>query len=1315
MVDFYPSKLNFTFYTNEEIRKLSIVEIKNPATLDSFEHPIPHGLHDSKMGPLNSEIPCHTCGLIGFDCPGHFGHIELKYPVLNPLLASITLSILKGCCLECFRFRSTKLNEDIENMQRSPAENHHTLAKEIIKACASSQKCPFCKTKTIRIIKGQGLRISRDKAGEYVYFEPKEIREVLRKCSINHPKFFSVIFGEANPEKFFMDCVVVLPNKFRPNNYVNGKRQGNPQNILLARIIQINNELKENDNINDSNASDMDNKEKWFANKYSELQSTVLTYFDSEGLKAFGSNPPLGKKQILEKKEGLFRCNIMGKRVNYSARSVISPDPNIETREIGIPLVFATRLTFPESVTNFNVDMLRRAVINGSNHPGASFIEEDGIVLNLSKISEEKRATIANSLLVGRKKVWRHLRNGDVVLVNRQPTLHKPSMMAHRVRVLPQEKTLRLHYTNCGSYNADFDGDEMNIHVPQNHLARAECMELGMTDHNYTVATNGRPIRGLVQDHVVMGAWLTLKDTFIGKSEYESFVCAGLSMHNKRIVLDPPTITRPAILYTGKQVISTILKNMNMKLTITSKTKIQKELWHPEESILKIVQGDIMTGILDKNQLGASAKGLVHAAGELYGTHVCNDLLTVIGRVLNRVLITSGFTIRMDDLLLTIKADKQREDITNNGIEKAINIYKEYISKNPLYFTESSCTQELDSLVKGSVNDITSEILRATLPIGQLKPFPYNNIALAVITGAKGSLVNLSQISGLLGQQELEGHRVPIMVSGRTLPCFEYCDPHPRAGGYITQRFLSGIKAPEYYFHCMAGREGLIDTAVKTARSGYLQRCLIKHLEGVKVEYDLSVRNCGKVVQFIYGEDGIDCTKTGYIGDKKFLKENYACIKKNKSLYNHDDSEIIMGSYLIEPGEPVGIISAQSIGEPSTQMTLNTFHLAGVGSQNVTLGIPRLREIIMVASKNISTPIIRVPMINGYNRDLEETLKNNIKRVTLKDCVKRIVLKEEIINSNMKRMKRYRIELYVNNTELDYKNALKELKKLVCKKIRKCNNVLEIEVEENNTLKAEEIDECEISNSSNSREIDEEERYNKDNEPINMDGGVKEEFVDDFTVNERVDNKDDGYDEINDNVDMDISMDKLIITLFYPVNFMVYLLPIIENVIPLITVKEIKGIRNISFNKGSMIIEGNSFSILSSSDIFDGLLDLTQSYSNDIYAVYATFGIEAARNVIVKEIASVFDVYGIAVDHRHLLLVADYMTMKGEYLAFSRHTLDETDSPLQRMSYEGCYGVLKEVCVFGESDDLSNPSACITAGMPIKCGTGSFDIKYKLT
>jgi DNA-directed RNA polymerase I subunit RPA1 len=423
--------------------------------------------------------------------------------------------------------------------------------------------------------------------------------------------------------------------------------------------------------------------------------------------------------------------------------------------------------------------------------------------------------------------------------------------------VLPGEKTIRMHYANCNTYNADFDGDEMNMHFPQNELARAEAMTVADTDHQYLSATAGKPLRGLIQDHISMGVWLTNKDTFFTREEYHQLMYACLRPEDGhttsgRLETVEPVIYKPKALWSGKQVISSVLKNIKpaeyQDLTLTSKSSTNGKLWgpHSEEQTVIIKDGQLLCGIMDKSQIGPAAGGLINGIYEAYGETIAGRALSIIGRLLTKLLHMRAFSCGVEDLILTEAGDKARLEQLKAAEMVGFEVASKYVS--------------LDST----------------------KLFPKNQMPAMTGSGAKGSLVNANQISCNLGQQVLEGRRVPVMVSGKTLPCFKPYETSVRAGGYIVNRFLTGIRPQEYYFHMMAGREGLIDTAVKTSRSGYLQRCIVKGMEGLHVEYDTSVRDSdGSMVQFLYGEDGLDVTKQKYLNDFKFQAQNFMSLAQS--------------------------------------------------------------------------------------------------------------------------------------------------------------------------------------------------------------------------------------------------------------------------------------------------------------------------------------------------------------------------------------------------------------------------------------------------
>ena len=965
------------------------------------------------------------------------------------------------------------------------------------------------------------------------YITPQEVKETIKALFQQEREILQLVYSygfqgrkrSLSADMFFIEALLVPPNKYRPEaktsdgRVAEAREHQHYKGILVQcdRIQGLRNALVGSEIIQGQRERTF----RDFQNAWIALQDAVNVVFDSNlGPYRNPTQRVDGIKQRLEKKEGLFRMNMMGKRVNFAARSVISPDPNIETNEIGVPPVFAMKLTYPEPVTNHSYPELRQAVLNGLNKwPGASAVEnENGQVINLRTKNFEERQAIANQLLAPsstnvngsrNKKVHRHLTNGDVVLMNRQPTLHKPSIMAHRARILPGEKTIRMHYANCNTYNADFDGDEMNMHFPQNELARAEALQIADTDHQYLVATSGKPLRGLIQDHISMGVWLTNRDTFFDRADYHQLLCSCLrpekdQTNSEKIETVVPAVVKPKALWTGKQLVTTVLKNIRPSthpgITLQGRSQTPGDSWTDElEGQVVIDDGQLLCGILDKAQLGPSTGGFIHAVYEAYGHTIAGRLLSILGRLLTKFLHMSAFSCGIEDLRLTSDGEAKRIENIQGAANAGLEVAAKYVTLENISSQDTPVLQErleevyrdevkhkgLDNVYNTRTSTLSSAITAACLPSGLAKSFPRNQMQAMTTSGAKGSSVNANFISCNLGQQNLEGRRVPVMISGKTLPSFKPFETSIRAGGYIVNRFLTGIRPQEYYFHAMAGREGLVDTAVKTASSGYLQRCIIKAMEGVKSEYDASVRDFdGSVVQFLYGEDGLDVTKQKHLTDFRFQADNFMSLVENMNLREEfsklidrgimernknivrkvkktlnkkgkiDEADTVLALFnpnsnvgstseafyealkkytdnnldhklkvklnkrvqgpdirkkqfislmntkymksTIEPGEAVGVLAGQSIGEPSTQMTLNTFHLAGHAAKNVTLGIPRLREIVMSASKNIKTPTMSLHLIPELPEEAGEKFAKGITRLTLAEVTDTVRVSEKI-------------------------------------------------------------------------------------------------------------------------------------------------------------------------------------------------------------------------------------------------------------------------------------------------------------------------------
>uniref|UniRef100_A0A8C2Y7P2 DNA-directed RNA polymerase subunit n=1 Tax=Coturnix japonica TaxID=93934 RepID=A0A8C2Y7P2_COTJA len=1110
---------------------------------------------------------------------------------------------------------------------KNVCECRNKLISQFWKAHMTSKKCPNCRSRRSLVRKEHNSKlivtypttvfrkagqeaslpfsapapvpplIDETQLGKRGYLTPMTAKKFVLALWKNEGFFLRYLFPGMDPHKdsafspdmFFLDLLVVPPSRYRPVNRFGDRMFTNGQTVNLQAVMKdatlirkllvfMAKEQCQPIKITGENDEPLDRSvlatipgqtiaDKLY-NAWIRLQAHVNIVFDSDMDKLMTEKYP-GIRQLLEKKEGLFRKHMMGKRVDFAARSVICPDMYIGTNEIGIPMVFATKLTYPQPVTPWNVKELRQAVINGPKvHPGASMvINEDGSRTVLSASSLTQREAIAKQLLTpssgapqsGLKIVCRHIKSGDVLLLNRQPTLHRPSIQAHRARILPGEKVLRLHYANCKAYNADFDGDEMNAHFPQNELGRAEAYTLAFTDEQYLVPKDGKPLPGLIQDHMISGVSMTIRGCFFTREQYMELVYRGLTDKKGRIKTFPPAIMKPQRLWTGKQVVSTLLINIipenHVPLNLTGKAKIDGKAWMKGpansglnldsmcESQVIIRSGELLCGVLDKAHFGSSAYGLVHCCYEIYGGETSGKVLTCLGRLFTAYLqLYRGFTMGIEDILVKPEADRKRRKIIRKSSQCGIEVVRAALNLPETASCEDVqgkwqdahlCKDQrdfnmVDLKFKQEVNNYNNEVNKVCMPFGLHRCFPENNLQLMVQSGAKGSTVNTQMLmEKMMFPFFLPVQMPPLMPSGKSLPCFQPYDFSPGSGGFVTGRFLTGIKPSEFFFHCMAGREGLVDTAVKTSRSGYLQRCIIKHLEGLVVQYDLTVRDSdGSVVQFLYGEDGLDIPKTQFLQPEQFpfIADNYEVIQKTNHLdealarmeshqakqqfkairkwwARHQNSVQRQGGFLLfsqkkmasvkaqisggeskngrdpatlqllkmwyeldekkrrkylkkamkcpdpslavwrpdsyfasvsekfengvedyinkrelsvnrllkdllylkwqrslcDPGEAVGLLAAQSIGEPSTQMTLNTFHFAGRGEMNVTLGIPRLREILMVASANIKTPMMSVPVLNTKKaRKKVKQLKKQLTRVCLAEVLQKIELEESL-------------------------------------------------------------------------------------------------------------------------------------------------------------------------------------------------------------------------------------------------------------------------------------------------------------------------------
>jgi DNA-directed RNA polymerase I subunit RPA1 len=863
------------------------------------------------------------------------------------------------------------------------------------------------------------------------------------------------------------------------------------------------------------------------------------------------------------------------------------------------------------------------------------------------------------------------------------------------------------------------------------------------------------------------------------------------------------------MLWSGKQVISTVVQALSAgrpQMNLNEKCKVPGNLWGKageEEERLVIRHGYVCTGVLDKNHIGSSEFGLVHSFHELYGESAASQLLTSLGRVLTLYLQLVGFSCTMSDLILTPGSDSFRQNWISTTQEATINYACELTNTAPhksnrklikniqAFLLESeNNSKEMDSKMISFANKSLSKVQRKCMPNGLVKRFPMNSFSAMVLTGAKGSIVNHNQVSLMLGQQELEGRRVPLTALGRSAPSFDAFDPSPRANGLIADRFLTGIRPQEFFFHCMAGREGLVDTAVKTSRSGYLQRCLIKGLESLVVAYDYTVRDCdGSIIQFLYGEDCIDTSKNMYVKAFEFITENLPAMQdklrmeecrakidlgkipeyERYELGNREDTALhrfspattgcmsqnmykLCNGFLedkktirkqnrtvkriskagfmavvalkyaksmVQPGEAVGIIASQSIGEPSTQMTLNTFHLAGHGTVNVTLGIPRLREILMTASATIKTPTMTIPF--KHSLDDANDFKNKLQKISFKDLVKKIKIHESIVPGKDKRVYSAKIifedkEMIEEEIGIKWETINERLQNdlvgnidsAIANKIKKSDLKTAVEFNEKQQKeenKEENKEEVKIVVQKKSEDL-----QNKKKEISTYENESEEEKALAAEKHKEQDSTGTDFYCLKKCTKSDkFSYFKLVFEV--PLKYNILVLSEIEKQLETTYIRQIPGIgkclATTEKEQVTIITEGVN---LHEMWRYDDLFDLNKLSSNDIVAVLNTYGVEAAAKTIINEVNSIFKHYGIKVDTRHLTLISDFMTFNGGYRPFNRFGMNENPSPLLRMSYETTMGYLADSAFSHDMDTGKSPSSCIVLGKPVRVGTNYMDV-----
>ncbi len=845
----YKQVKNITFgvLSPKVLKKMATAKIVTPELYDKEGYPVDGGLMDIRLGVIDPGLTCKTCGCKLKECPGHFGYIELARPVIHIKFIDLVLNLLRCTCRECGKVlipknkisKYTELLNQIED--DSDLKLRRMKVKEIIASLKTINKCPHCKSRQMKVALEKPTTILENEKR----ITPIEIRARLEKIPDEDCVVFGINPKAMRPEWSVLTVLPIPPVTMRPSiTLESGERSEDDLTHKLGDIVRINQRLFENIN---AGAPEIIIEDLWDL-----LQYHVTTFFDN----AVAQLPPARHRSgqplktittRIKSKEGRIRHNLAGKRVNFSARTVISPDPMLSMNEVGVPLKIAMNLTVPEKVRDWNIEYLKKFIENGSvTYPGANYVvRPDG---KKKKITDDMKEQILEEIQPG-YTVERHLLNGDIALFNRQPSLHRMSMMSHLVKVLPN-RTLRLNPAVCAPYNADFDGDEMNLHIPQTEEARAEAEILMQVQTQIISPRYGLSIIGCVQDSI-SGNYLLTKSLDIPRDEAVELLLAARipqagKLSNKKTV-------------TGKEIFSVVLPDDLNFLGYTKSYSGDKKKDDANDAIVEIKKGKLVKGIMDKANLGSGSGILLRVLHKQYGAEKTIDVLGQIFRLGIEVLLKFGFTVPISDSDLPKSAREKIRDALDQSYKEVDELISLYDKGELEAFPGRSVEETLELKILERLNLARNETGKIVADYSTIE----THTLVMSKSGAKGSHLNLAQMAACVGQQAMRGNRINKGYKNRTLSSFNKGDLSPGARGFIKNSFKSGMTPTEFFFAAMTGRDSLMDTALRTPKSGYLYRRLSNALQDLKVEYDNTVRDASRrIVQFEYGEDKIDVSKS---------------------------------------------------------------------------------------------------------------------------------------------------------------------------------------------------------------------------------------------------------------------------------------------------------------------------------------------------------------------------------------------------------------------------------------------------------------------
>ncbi|KAJ9497423.1 DNA-directed RNA polymerase III subunit C1 (rpo31) [Exophiala xenobiotica] len=1523
-------ELHFGVLSDQDIINQSQVELvdRRMFDLDKGRTYAEYGPLDRRMGISGKRDTCATCGEQLQTCNGHFGHVRLVLPAFHVGYFKKVIQILQSICKDCscILLSETDRRKFISALRRN---QHDTLRQAIIvrkiaDQCRKTKTCFECGAINglVRKAGTSSLKISHDKFKSYnsstakskvpppekVDFDQSfnhakqsnhELEKHLKKAMddlnpLRTLKLFKRIrqadrellgLRSASPESFLWLYIPAPPVAIRPSVGQEGASTEDDITAKLGDIIAANSALEE---AIEKGAPVQSVVEHW---DYLSLNLAMYINSDVPGLaKGEFGKQIRGFVQRLKGKQGRFRGNLSGKRVDFSGRTVISPDPNLRIDEVAVPILVAKNMTYPEVVNEINIDKLRKRVRNGPNvWPGANYVwKKEGDFRMFLKYG--KPPLVAKELKEG-DIVERHLEDGDIVLFNRQPSLHKLSILSHFVKVRPH-RTFRLNECVCNPYNADFDGDEMNLHVPQTEEARTEATLLMGVKHNIVTPKNGEPIISAIQDFITASFLLSHLDQFFDRKTFVT-ICMGMLEPETKFELPPPSIVKPEALWTGKQVFSVMMRpNKQSPVTVNlDAASRDHSQYHPgmhrdlqDDSFLCIRNSEVMCGRMDKGTVGSGKKNSVfYILYRDFGPDAAAQGMNRLSKLCARWLGNQGFTVGISDVTPPTLLIKEKADMIAKVFDECNQFVKTSkagkLKRKPGLDDAGSLEAEqvrvLSTVRTNIAGLLTSQLSKRNSPM------------VMAISGSKGSNINVTQMAALLGQQDIEGKRVQDGFQDRTLPHFAKHERSPPSKGFVSNSFFSGLLPYEFLFHAVGGRVGLVDTAVKTAETGYMSRRLMKSLEDLSTQYDHTVRNsASNIVQFRFGDDELDpvdmeasakpvdfertyahveattfnindpglsdteifatmeeilapkrglLTRTnltsdelGYDADddrlvdqleshRAFLqsindfvmgkarsfedaraqKKGYAlpparsssaskrkadtdgdaeeeqvesstgparrsgrrpstiaptspkAVKKQKKSASNDQTLIrvqagpstkdrfdltsklskkTLQSFInlclekyerahTEPGHAVGAVGAQSIGEPGTQMTLKTFHFAGVAGMSLTAGVPRIKEIIN-ASKDISTPVITCRLERRRDLSIPEGLgrivKGRIECLYLEDVTQYIEIRHSLDRPSCILLKISLdtiTELGLDLTMEDICLAIQKHRQLKAAKLR-------LQIRGKDELKLSTDTPIKSAKRGTAAKVDEEGQSERllrlqtlrrilpsvhilghpqatravvmaEDDPksdeIKALRAAAEEKVKAENEQDRAETKS-TEPEVKDEIS---STSKVKVE--EPTS----------SVIPKASAADAG--KPVQMHR--VMVEGYGLRYCMNTDGVDAY----HTQTNSVMETLQVLGIEAARAKIILEIQEVMK--SLSIDPRHMALLADVMTYKGEVLGITRFGLAKMrDSVLQLASFEKTADHVFDAGIAGKIDKIEGVSESVIVGKTMNVGTGSVEV-----